>query len=100
VKIYIELALKYPELSTDEKKRDEQVHEWFATFMLIMLQEVLGAYAARPIWSRARSRKGHWEKFAERQIDLFREDLRLLEGELDDYGPEVSRLTRRLLQTK
>ena len=99
VRKYIELALQYPKLSTDTKKKEDQLHEWFAMFVLLMLQELLLAYRQKATLLNSRRRDLQWEQFAERQIKLFREDIELLQDELDDYGPDVSALVKRILKS-
>ena len=91
VKRYTELALQYPELSTDKNKRAEQRHEWFVSFMLIMLQDILQAYRHNEVW----------KKFAKRQIALFEEDLKQwTDNDLEDYGNGVRDLVKEVKSAK
>jgi hypothetical protein len=47
-KKYHELALQNPKLST---LKEEELHDWFVSFVLMMVQDILQAYKNDPRWN-------------------------------------------------
>jgi hypothetical protein len=91
IKKYTELALQYPALSTEKGKTGEQRHEWFVSFMLLMVQDILGAHGRDEIW----------RNFAKRQIGFFKADLEpWLDEDLEEYGNGVIALVREVVPNK
>ncbi|MGH6684367.1 MAG: hypothetical protein ACRECA_10720 [Pseudolabrys sp.] len=95
VKKYIEIALQHPSISGLKK---EDKYDWFVSFMLLMVRDVLAAH------------KGDksWEIFVRNQIGFFRDDLRLWKKDdeknktnyLKQYGADVERIVDEAIATK
>ena len=53
VKRYLELCIAYPKLSTaGGKQTEQQLYEWFVSFILIMVQDVLLAHPNDQQWRK------------------------------------------------
>jgi hypothetical protein len=79
-KKYHELALQHPTLSTLKK---EELHDWFVSFVLMMVFDVLKAHKGNRLW----------EQQMERQLSFWVDELRgWTKEEILSFGPDVANL--------
>jgi hypothetical protein len=91
IRQYLDLALKYPRFSTDQKDED---YQWFISYVLLMAQEVLGAYPNNPRWRELMKKQlGYHHKYLS---DWDSEDRSFF----DLFGPTVAALVREIVTSK
>jgi hypothetical protein len=88
---YLELCIANPKLSTEGgKKTQKQLSEWYVSFVLIMVQEVI----------RAHPKDSRWRDLMREQLIFNEETLRRLKDEKYDFGlfdPEVEGLVNEVV---
>jgi hypothetical protein len=93
IRTYLTLAIQHPQLSTEgsAKEKEQQRYEWFVSYVLMMVREVLGAY---------RGNDG-WRRLMRDQVFFNREELeRWPSSDIEKFGPEVADFVHSVLKEK
>jgi hypothetical protein len=96
VKLYIQMAIENPDVSTTNIRDKSQKEDWLVTFLLLTSREVLKAHKKDDYWREWI--RGQLELYKETLIAWKRDDEKEKSKYLDSYGVDVSSLLKKICQ--